>query len=317
MTKKLISIVVPLYNEEQTLPELLRRLGQEIDRLGSKFDTEVLLVNDGSSDKTIEITKTQTVLDVRYRLITFSRNFGHQAAILAGIRHAKGAAIVVMDGDLQDPPEIVSSLVSQWELGADVVYAQRRARRGESWFKKITASAFYQILDWLSDTHLPRNVGDFRLMSREVVDNLISMKEKSLYLRGMVAWIGFHQVAVEYDRDARYAGDTKYTAKKMLGLAADAVLSFSERPLRLVTRIGLAVTMLAFFTAIFFLVTLPFDSAPRSPGWLSIILAILILGGVQLVCLGIVGEYVSRIYRETKSRPLYIVNKAESSDFSL
>ncbi|MFM8814704.1 MAG: glycosyltransferase, partial [Actinomycetes bacterium] len=199
-----------------------------------------------------------------------------------------------------------------WKSGSDVVYAQRAARQGESFFKKKTAAVFYRLIDWLSDTDLPRNVGDFRLMDRAVVDQIKDLPERSLYLRGLVAWVGFRQTAVLYDRDPRFAGETKYSMKKMLALATDALLSFTEKPLRIVTQIGLAVTTLSFSTLVFFVATLPFGSHHRVPGWFSMMAAILLLGGVQMICLGIVGAYVNRIYREAKGRPIYIVDNRKS-----
>ena len=308
-----ISIVIPVYNEELTLAELHDRLTAVFTDQLSDLSAEFVFVNDGSSDRSLEMLKTFAKSDSRFKIVTFSRNFGHQPALFAGIRTASGDAVVVMDADLQDPPEVIVDLVAQWRLGSDVVYAQRKDRKGESFFKRASASLFYRLINWLSDTDLPRNVGDFRLMDRRVVDILSASEEKSLYLRGLGAWVGFQQTAVEFDRDARFAGETKYSLKKMIHLASDAVLSFSEKPLRIVTRLGLVITGFAFLILLVFFASLPFGSANRVPGWLSIVTVILVLGGAQLICVGIVGEYVSRIYREVKNRPLYIIDKRQSN----
>ena len=307
-----ITVVIPVYNEEQTLTELFSRLSALKQQSAEHTDYEFLLVDDGSVDKSLEMIYEMAKVDPSFRVISFSRNFGHQAALLAGITHALGEAVVVMDADLQDPPEVIPRLIDAWKKGADVVYAQRAARQGENFFKKKSAAAFYRLIDWLSDTDLPRNVGDFRLMDRTVVDQIKDLPERSLYLRGLVAWVGFRQTAVLYDRDPRFAGETKYSMKKMLALATDALLSFTEKPLRIVTQIGLAVTTLSFSTLVFFFATLPFGSHHRVPGWFSMMAAILLLGGVQLICLGIVGAYVNRIYREAKGRPIYIVDDRKS-----
>lgn len=309
----LISVVIPIYNEELTLPELFSRLSTVANENGTKYTYEFLMVDDGSRDRSFDLLREKADLEDRYKVISLSRNFGHQAALLAGIVNASGDAVVVMDADLQDPPEVIPELVSAWANGSDVVYAQRAERQGENIFKRKSAELFYRLIDWLSDTDLPRNVGDFRIMDREVVNRIKELPERSLYLRGLVAWVGFEQTAIIYNRDPRFAGETKYSLQKMIGLATDALLSFSEKPLRIVTQIGLMVTSLAFGTLMFFVISIPFDSNRLVPGWFSMIAAILLLGGVQLICLGIVGAYVSRIYREAKGRPIYIINKKKSS----
>lgn len=308
-----ISVVIPVFNEELTLPELFSRLDYLFNSLGTNYSMEYLLVNDGSTDHSLELITEKIKTDPTYKVVSFSRNFGHQSALLAGVTMATGDAVIAMDADLQDPPEVILELVAQWESGSDVVYAQRNQRNGEGYFKKVSASMFYSLIDWLSDTHLPRNVGDFRLMDRRVVDVVTQLPEKSLYLRGLVSWVGFKQTAVLYDRDARFAGETKYSMKKMINLAGDALLSFSEKPLRIVTRLGFLVTTAAFMLLAFFLITAIWGSDDQVHGWLSMIVAVLFLGGIQLICLGIVGEYVSRIYRESKGRPLYIIDNRKSS----
>jgi dolichol-phosphate mannosyltransferase len=308
-----ISVVIPVFNEEDSLPELFKRLSSLNDSRPDDYQFEFLLVNDGSSDDSLNLILNQVEKHSSFKVLSFSRNFGHQAALLAGITYAKGDAVVAMDADLQDPPEIIHELIAQWESGSDVVYAERRQRNGESIFKKASAAMFYGLIDWLSETDLPRNVGDFRLMDRRIVNLLIDLPEKSLYLRGLVAWVGFKQTSVLYDRDSRYAGETKYSLNKMVNLATDALISFSERPLRIVTRLGFLVTMAAFLLLGFFLITYIWGSDNQVHGWLSMIFAVLFLGGIQLICLGIVGEYISRIYRESKGRPLFIVDENKSS----
>ena len=308
-----ISVVIPVFNEEDSLPELFKRLSSLNDSRPDDYQFEFVLVNDGSSDNSLNLILNQVEKHSSFKVLSFSRNFGHQAALLAGITYAKGDAVVAMDADLQDPPEIIHELIAQWENGSDVVYAERRQRNGESIFKKASAAMFYGLIDWLSETDLPRNVGDFRLMDRRIVNLLIELPEKSLYLRGLVAWVGFKQTSVLYDRDSRYAGETKYSLNKMVNLATDALISFSERPLRIVTRLGFLVTMAAFLLLGFFLVTYIWGSDNQVHGWLSMIFAVLFLGGIQLICLGIVGEYISRIYRESKGRPLFIVDENKSS----
>jgi len=306
-----ISIVAPVFNESENLHEFFRRLTIVLD--GIEYESEVIIVDDGSSDDSLQLCKKQSLVDRRFKTISLSRNFGHQSAILAGITHSKGAAIVIMDSDLQDPPELIPDLLAKWKLGVDVVHAQRVERKGESIFKKASAKLFYRLIDWMSDTSLPRNVGDFRLMDRRVVDVLLSLGEKSLYLRGMVSWVGFTQDFISFDRDARYAGTTKYSFSKMSNLALDALLSFSDRPLRVLTQLGLLVTSLSFMLILFFLGSLILGSSTPERGWLSIVLISLFLGGVQLICFGVLGEYIGRIYREVKNRPLFIIDDRNSN----
>lgn len=306
-----ISIVAPVFNEGETLSEFFRRMTLVLDELDD--EAEVIIVNDGSSDDSLELCQEQCRVDKRFKTISFSRNFGHQSAILAGITHSQGDAIITMDSDLQDPPEIIPELLAKWQRGVDVVHAQRLERKGESIFKKVSAKLFYLFIDWISDTTLPRNVGDFRLIDRRVRDVLVNLGEKSLYLRGMIAWVGFNQEFVSFNRDARYAGKTKYSFSKMMNLALDALLSFSDRPLRVLTKIGLVITSLSFMLIMFFLGTLLLSSASPERGWPSIVLISLFLGGIQLICLGVLGEYIGRIYKEVKNRPLFIIDNKNSS----
>jgi dolichol-phosphate mannosyltransferase len=270
------------------------------------------MVDDGSTDDSLQILHNAAMSQANIRVVALSRNFGHQSALLAGISVARGDAVIVMDADLQDPPELLPELITAWHGGSEVVYAKRRTRAGESVLKKITANIFYRVIDWLSDTKLPRNVGDFRIMDRVVVDHLLAMKEKSLYLRGMVTWLGYTQSEVLFDRDQRFAGTTKYSLKKMLGLASDALLSFSDKPLRIITRIGAMITLSAFILGLYLLTSMILFEDNSSSGWLSLILAVIFFSGVQLVSLGIIGQYLSRIYKETKERPLYLINQKSS-----
>ena len=308
----LVSIVIPVFNEEDVLSTLSGRLDAVLDSIENNMSVEIIFVDDGSTDDSARIIRNKCTNDNRYKLICLSRNFGHQAAILAGLYESLGDAVIAMDADLQDPPELIPTMIQEWKSGSEVVYAKRRERNGDSFFKRASAKFFYVLIDWLSDTQLPRNVGDFRLIDRVIVDQVKNLPEKSLYLRGMVSWVGFKQTAVEFDRDARFAGSTKYTISKMINLAVDALLSFSERPLRLVTRLGLLMTLFSFSAVVYLLFSVLFQPSHGTAGWLSLIATVLLLGGVQLVCLGIVGEYVSRIYRETKGRPLFIIDKKRS-----
>lgn len=309
---KLISIVIPIYNESLLIDELLQRLKSVRTKLRENYHSEVVLVDDGSTDESLQILQSASIKDSNVRVVALSRNFGHQSALLAGISVATGDAVVVMDADLQDPPELLPELIAAWNAGSEVVYAKRRTRAGESILKKMTANIFYRVIDWLSDTQLPRNVGDFRIMDRVVVDHLLAMKERSLYLRGMVTWLGYTQSEILFDRDQRFAGETKYSLKKMVGLASDALLSFSDKPLRIITRIGAIITFSAFILGLYLLTSMIFFEDNSSSGWLSLILAVIFFSGVQLVSLGIIGQYLSRIYKETKERPLFLINQKKS-----
>jgi polyisoprenyl-phosphate glycosyltransferase len=301
------SIVVPVFNEEEVLPELLERLDWLLDRLDGA--AEVILVDDGSTDSSCAVILDANTRDPRFKLVRFSRNFGHQAAITAGLDVASGRAVVVMDADLQDPPEAVLTMAERWREGFDVVFGMRRERAGESHFKRASASAFYRLLQRLADVELPTDVGDFRLLDRKAVDAYRSLRESDRYVRGMISWVGFSQVGVPYDRDERHAGRTKYPLPKMLKFAADGIVSFSNAPLRLALALGFFVSVTSFvygFVAILLKVT----GAFTVPGWASIIFVTSFLGGVQLIVLGIIGEYVGRAYIEAKRRPLYVVENA-------
>jgi glycosyltransferase involved in cell wall biosynthesis len=298
---KLLSVVAPVYNEEELIEPFVRRTCAAV----ADYTFELVLVNDGSSDGTPALLDSIAERDPRVRVVHLSRNFGHQAALTAGLEHAVGDVVAMIDADLQDPPELIPTMVARWEEGSDVVYAVRKQREGETAFKLATASWFYKLFDKLAQVDLEPNSGDFRLLDRRALDALLSMTERSRFLRGMTVWVGFTQTAVPYERDARHAGETKYTLRKMLRFSLDAIASFSHLPLQLATYVGLMSAGLA-FVAIPVVAVLRL-SGSYLPGFGSLTIAILLLGGIQLIALGVIGEYVGRIYDEVKHRPLYIV----------
>ncbi len=302
----LVSVVVPMFNEEGTAKEFYRRVCQALPAV----PFEIVVVDDGSSDNTADILRELAERDSRVKVVYLSRNFGHQTAITAGLDHAKGDTIVMIDADLQDPPELIPDMLEKWADGADVVYAVRRTREGETRFKLATARLFYRLISKLSDVELQENSGDFRLLDRRALDALLSMRERNRYLRGMTVWVGFTQTAIEYDRDARFAGETKYPLRKMLRFALDAIASFSHTPLQAATLVGFACAALAFIGipgAILMRV-----SGQFVPGVTSTVIAVLLLGGIQLMAIGVIGEYVGRIYDEVKQRPLYLVRERQN-----
>ena len=301
-----LSLVIPIYNEEAVLPELLKRARSALDALGKPW--EIVFVDDGSADRSFDMLRDAAGTDPRVKVLSFSRNFGHQTAITAGIEHAAGRAVVVMDGDLQDPPEIIADLVAKWEEGYQVVYAVRR-RRKDGAFKRVACWLFYRLLNRLSYMRIPLDTGDFALMDRRVVDEMKRMTERNRFVRGLRVWTGFKQTPLEYERDERAAGRPKYTFWKLSHLAVDGIFSFSRSPLRLATRLGVIVTILAVVLIIKVLIWHFFGlmKPDTPPGWTTTVILILFLGGVQLTTIGILGEYVGRIYDEVKRRPLYIV----------
>ncbi|MDW7967750.1 MAG: glycosyltransferase family 2 protein [Thermoanaerobaculum sp.] len=298
-----LSVVVPVFNEEENLPELHRRLSQVL--AGLVHSWEVLFVDDGSRDRSWEIIRQLAEQDPHVRGLRFSRNFGHQMAFAAGLDHARGEAVVIMDADLQDPPELIPQLLAKHREGFEVVYAVRTARHGESLFKKLTASLFYRLLVRITAVHIPLDTGDFRLMGRRAVEAFRRLPERHRFTRGLVAWLGFRQTGVPYERAPRYKGSTKYPLRKMVRFALDAITSFSHVPLQVATWLGFLVSAFAF---VYILVVLALKFAGVSwPGYTSLMAAILFLGGVQLTMVGLLGEYVGRIYDEVKQRPLYLV----------
>ncbi len=314
-SRRVLSIVVPLYNEAGIVATLLERLAAVTERLSASIDCEIVIVNDGSSDATAAMVREQMAKRRNIVLVNLSRNFGHQLAATAGLEIAGGDAVVLMDGDLQDPPELIDAFLERWRAGYDVVYAVRRARPGESRFKLFTAGAFYRLINRMTKIAIPLDAGDFRLMSRRVVEALRRSPERHRFLRGMVSWVGFNQTAVEYDRDVRYAGTTKYPLTKMVRFAMDGITSFSDIPLRFASYLGFTVSAVAFVYALVVISFKLFSLKPPAytPGWASTIVAVLFLGGVQLMSLGVLGEYLGRVYDEVKGRPLYLISDIERS----
>ena len=305
------SLVVPIFNEEAVLPVLLHRLDDLLGRLDGP--AEVIFVDDGSRDAGPIVLEGKARADSRYRFVKLSRNFGHQIAITTGMEHASGDAVVVMDADLQDPPEVVLEMIAKWKEGYEVVYAQRLSREGESRFKRLTADLFYRLLGCLSDVEIPRDVGDFRLVDRKALDCFLTMPERDRFVRGMFAWIGFRQAVVQFHRPARAAGETKYSLTKMVRLAANGVVSFSDAPLRLALWAGSAISTLAILYGLW-VIGLWAMNANLARGWSSIILVTTLLGGANMLMTGVLGVYIGRIHTEVKRRPLYVVDRAVGFD---
>lgn len=306
MADKLYSLVIPLYNEEESVAECIRRVVPVMQSLNG--DYEILLINDGSTDATESLVKGMCRDNPRLKLLSFSRNFGHQTAITAGMDHACGDAVIVIDADLQDPPEVIPQMVDMFLQGYDVVYGIREKREGETFFKKVSAKIFYRFLRYMCPMNIPVDTGDFRLLSRRVVDVMKAMTERNRYVRGLVAWVGFSQTGVEYIREKRFAGKTKYPLKKMLKLSVDGVTSFSTKPLKMSQNVGLAMAFLGFLYAVY-VVILRLTGGQVQTGWASITVLILIVGGIQLMMLGVMGEYIARIFDESKNRPLYVIRE--------
>ena len=303
----LLSVVVPCYNEEAVLAETHRQLSAVL-AANTLAGYEIIYVDDGSTDTTFPILKELQANNPHVRVIRFSRNFGHQMAITAGLEHASGDAVALIDADLQDPPEILLEMVEEWRRGTDVAYGARRSRAGESAFKRWTASAFYRVIKRMSEVDIPLNTGDFRLMDRAVVDAVLAMPERDRFMRGMVAWTGFEQRPVIYDRAPRRAGETKYPLGKMVRFAIDGILSFSLAPLRIAIWMGFIAAGLAFL-GIIYAIIMRLTTDTWVPGWTLSFIGVLFIGGVQLVFLGVIGEYLGRVYGEVKRRPLYMVRE--------
>ncbi len=306
-----LSLVLPIYNEEEVIPELLQRLEAFLTSLDTTW--EVVFVDDGSVDRSRELLQIACDRDSRLKLVSFSRNFGHQIAITAGVDHARGEAVVVMDADLQDPPEVVAEMLERFREGYEVVYAVRRRRQGEGFFKLATAKLFYRLLSLLVGVQIPVDTGDFRLMSQRVVGVLGSLRETNRFVRGLVAWVGFRQTAVYYDRPARFAGESHYPLRKMLRFATDGIVSFSTLPLRLATLLGLLAGLGALGVAVW-VVLVKLTGVAAVPGWATLMLAISMASSAQLLMIGILGEYLGRIYDEVKRRPLYLVQETRNVD---
>lgn len=301
-----LSVVVPVYNEEPVIDELVKRLADTAEQISSAY--EIIFVNDYSKDNSLQKLQEHAAKDSRIKYISFSRNFGHQIAIMAGMDHAKGDAIVTIDADLQDPPELILEMYEQYRKGFKVIYAKRSKRKGETFFKKATAKAFYRLMNRLVEFDIPLDVGDYRMISKDVLNYLKEMKEYDKYIRGQIAWLGFKNTYVTYERDERKYGRTNYPFKKMLRLAFNGITGFSDSPLKLATRLGFIVCIVSFLMIIYGLYGYFFDKN-TVPGWASLIISITFLGGVQLLCLGIIGEYISRIINNVRERPLYVIDK--------
>jgi dolichol-phosphate mannosyltransferase len=303
--KEVCSVVIPVFNEEENLESLHHRLSKVLENLCE--DYEIIFVDDGSADKSLGIMRKLRETNERVKFISFSRNFGHQIAITAGIDYASGSAVIIMDADLQDPPEVIPRLVEKWREGYDTVYAIRESRK-DPILKRTIAFVFYRLFQRMSDVDIPVDAGDFRLMSRRVVDILKAMPEKNRYLRGLASWVGFNQAGIRYARDKRYAGERKYTLWQSVKLAFDGITSFSRFPLQLVVHLGLVVSLVGFlYGAIIIILGLVFGRVV--PGWTTLMAAVIFLGGVQLVVVGIIGEYIGRIYVEVQQRPLYLIKQ--------
>jgi polyisoprenyl-phosphate glycosyltransferase len=304
--RELVSVVVPMYFEEEVAQECYNRLKAVMD--DNEINYEFIFVNDGSTDRTIYILKEISIADHRTKVIDFSRNFGHQTAVTAGIDYASGDAIVIIDADLQDPPEVIPVLLDKWRQGYEIVYAKRKKRSGETWFKLITAKYFYRFLNYMSDIDIPKDTGDFRIIDRKVADVFKMMTERNRFVRGMFSWIGFRQTHIEYERDERFAGETKYPFRKMIKFASDGIIAFSTKPLRFVMTLGFVSVLISLFVLCYTIIIKLFGQQVQA-GWASIMVAITFFSGIQLLGVGIVGQYIARIYDESKNRPIYIVRE--------
>jgi glycosyltransferase involved in cell wall biosynthesis len=312
MSKQLISYVFPIYNESGNIALLYNTMATLLKEREAEYDFELVFINDGSKDDSLELLHELEAKDERVVVINFARNFGHQLAVTAGLDYTQGDAVIIMDSDLQDPPKISFELIDTWKEGYDVVYAQRRTRK-DTPFKKITAAGFYWVLDKLAEIDIPKNTGDFRLIDRKVVNALSEFREHNRFLRGLVSYVGFKQTAVQFDREERHAGDSGYPLKKMISFALDGILGFSSAPLKLISRIGYFLAALSFVGILYAILVKIIDPGQVVPGWTFIVSAILLIGGLQLSMLGVLGNYVGRIYTEAQNRPLYIVESVTKS----
>lgn len=307
MSKK-ISVVIPMYNEEEIVCMCYERLEKVLVGL-KEYDYEIIFINDGSKDSTITLLENIAAKNEKVKILSFSRNFGHQAAVTAGIHYVTGEATIIIDADLQDPPELIPDMVKLWEEGYEVIYGKRKVRKGESYFKVFTAKMFYRFLNALSDVEIPKDTGDFRLVDRKVIDVINQMPEHNKFLRGLFSWTGFKQIPYEYERQERVAGKTKYPFRKMLKLASDGIISFSTRPLKVVGTLGMITIFISIIILLYSLLSYLFQWNQLTPGWTSLMVAITLFSGVQLLSIWIIGEYIQRIYDDTKQRPQYIISK--------
>ena len=303
-----ISVVVPMYYEEDVVDECYKRLTNVLKTL-ENYEYEIIFVNDGSKDKTLFLLEQIAKKDENIKILSFSRNFGHQAAVTAGLKEVTGDAVIIIDADLQDPPETICDMIKLWEQGYEVIYGKRKIRKGESAFKLLTAKMFYKTLNILSDVEIPKDTGDFRLVDRKVVDTINQMPEHNKFLRGLFSWVGYKQTAFEYERKERFAGKTKYPLRKMLKLASDGIIGFSTKPLKMVGFIGILSIIISIAILIYALISYAFNLNNLSAGWTSIMLTVTFFAGVQLLSIWVMSEYIGRIYDESKNRPQYIIDK--------
>ncbi len=305
---KKVSMVIPMYYEEEVAKECYNRMREVLGKIEG-YDYEIICVNDGSKDKTLPILEEIALKDPKVKVISFARNFGHQCAVTAGLKYVTGDCAVIIDADLQDPPELIPEMLKLWEEGNEVIYGKRKTREGESIFKLLTAKMFYKTLNALSDVEIPKDTGDFRLVDRKVVDVMNQMPEHNKFLRGLWGWIGFKQMPFEYERKERFAGKTKYPLKKMLKLASDGIIGFSTKPLKLVGALGILSIIISIVILIYSLISYIFGLNNLTAGWTSIMVTVTLFSGVQLLSIWIMSEYIGRIYDESKGRPQYIINK--------
>lgn len=306
--KKKVSVVIPMYFEEEVANECYVRMTNVLQDL-KDYEYEIVFVNDGSTDGTLSILESIAEKDKKVKIISFSRNFGHQCAVTAGIQYVTGDAIVIIDADMQDPPELIGEMLHLWEDGNEVIYGKRKARKGESAFKLFTAKTFYKTLNALSDVEIPKDTGDFRLVDKKVIDVINAMPEHNKFLRGLFSWVGFKQVPFEYERKERFAGKTKYPLKKMLKLASDGIISFSTKPLKIVGILGVISIVICIAIIIYSLVSFLCGSQHLAAGWTSIMITVTFFAGIQLLSIWIISEYIARIYDEGKQRPQFIIDK--------
>ena len=310
---KKVSLVIPMYYEEEVAKECYNRVTKVLSSL-QDYTYEIVFINDGSKDKTLEILEEIAEKDSNVKIISFARNFGHQCAVTAGIKHVSGDAIVIIDADLQDPPELIPDMLKLWEDGNEVIYGKRKTRDGESKFKLFTAKMFYQTLNALSDVDIPKDTGDFRLVDKKVVDVINNLPEHNKFLRGLFSWVGFKQTPFEYERKERFAGKTKYPLKKMLKLASDGIISFSTKPLKIVGGLGILSMVISLLILIYAIVSFLFHLHNLTAGWTSLMVTMTFLSGIILVSLWMIGEYIARIYDEVKGRPQYIIDRKINID---
>ena len=305
---KEISVIIPMYQEEAVVKECYKRIKNVLDNINN-YDYEIIYIDDGSSDRTFNLLEEIAVFDNKVKVISFTRNFGHQAAIIAGLKITGGECAIIIDADLQDPPELIPKMIELWEQGNEIIYGKRKKRKGESAFKLSTAKLYYKILNKFSDIEIPRDTGDFRLVDKKVVNIINSMPEHNKFLRGLWSWTGFKQIPFEYERDERFAGKTKYSLKKMLKLSIDGIIGFSNKPLKILGGLGLISLLISFIILIYSILSYIFKWNNLMPGWASIMVAITFFSGIQLLSIWIMSEYIGRIYDESKNRPIYLINK--------